>query len=204
MKTIDMTGTRVGRLEVIERVGTRNRQALWMCRCDCGNETQIVGNSLRRKSATQSCGCFHREVTGEVHTIHGHHGTRTYTIWKGIKARCFNANDHNYFRYGARGISMCEQWRSSFEAFLSDMGECPSQKHSIDRIDNAGDYEPGNCRWATRRVQANNARSNVRITFRGETKTLKEWSRSLGFDYKKVHQRLHTLNWDVDRAFLTP
>lgn len=122
-----------------------------------------------------------------------------YTVWIGIKTRCNNKNDHNYLKYGARGIRICERWQNSFLHFLQDMGTRPSADHSIERIDNAGHYEPGNCRWATSEEQANNRRSSRFIEFNGERRTIAQWSKCTGIKQDALLMRLRK-GWSVERA----
>jgi hypothetical protein len=119
-----------------------------------------------------------------------------------MRTRCTNPNVPNYKDYGGRGIAVCERWRS-FEAFLADMGPRPGLGYSIERINNDGDYEPGNCRWADRAQQSNNRRNNRLLTWNGETKTLAEWSRTTGLDYAALLARLNR-GWSVERALSTP
>jgi hypothetical protein len=126
-----------------------------------------------------------------------------YMVWVGIKTRCYNKNDHNYQKYGARGIQMCERWRDSFPNFLEDMGRRPSDDHSIERIENSGNYEPGNCRWATVEEQANNRRSSRIIEFNGHRRTLAQWARSTGLSQDALYMRLHK-GWAVERALTQP
>ncbi len=170
-RTINLAGRRFGRLVVICRSTiTKDRNAWWNCKCDCGQTIDTRSNSLRRGD-TKSCGCLHREtgtdnlkVANAANTKHGHaleNGhSRTYDIWQSAKQRCTNSNSHNWKNYGGRGIRMCARWLNSFENFLADMGEKP-EGLSIDRKDNDGNYEPGNCRWATRKQQRANQRARV-------------------------------------------
>jgi hypothetical protein len=123
--------------------------------------------------------------------------------WKNMLRRCFSPKSRDYARYGARGITVCDRWRESFEAFISDMGPRPSRLHSIDRIDNDGPYCPENCRWATKVEQASNRRTNQKITFRGETLTVHEWSRRTGLKAPALYWRLHA-GWDAEKTLTTP
>lgn len=147
------------------------------------------------------------ECKGQNSTTHGF-ASRTgrsaeYVVWSGIKTRCNNKNDHNYLKYGARGICMCERWQNSFLHFLQDMGTRPSRDHSIERIDNAGHYEPGNCRWATREEQANNRRSSRFLEFNGERLTIAQWARRSGIEVHALHMRLRK-GWSIERALTEP
>ncbi len=156
---VDMTGRRFGRLTVIERDHSASGGPAWCCLCDCGNAASVRGKDLRR-GMTESCGCLQRERSASAHRTHGEgrngHRSAEYQIWAGMLSRCLYAGDTNFAKYGARGITVCDRWR--YACFLADMGRRPTPKHSIDRIENNGNYEPGNCRWATASEQMRNTR----------------------------------------------
>lgn len=169
MRAIDMTGVVVGRLTVEsyagrQEVGNRMRHC-WNVRCECG-VWFVLDTGPLRDGRTNSCGCLRTEMIVARSRRHGFGGreTRTaeYGIWKAMKQRCSDPTCSNWENYGGRWIKVCERWANDFPAFLADMGPRPSPKHSIDRIDNNGNYEPGNCRWATS-VQQNNNRRPPRL-----------------------------------------
>lgn len=127
-----------------------------------------------------------------------------YGVWNQMKQRCSNPNTKSYPAYGGRGIKVCRAWSDSFQAFLDDMGPRPSPQHQIDRKDVNGDYEPSNCRWATRSEQDANRRDTMRLTAGGQTRTLTEWADLLGVDKRHIWARVKTLGWTEERALTEP
>lgn len=191
-KIIDLVGNKYGRLTVIKRgENTKQGQTTWVCLCECGNEKQFVSSNIRLGLST-SCGCFRKEKTrayAKSKVTHGMTKTSEYRIWSGIMTRCFNKNDHNYPKYGGRGITVCSSWMK-FENFLEDMGKRPSDKHSIDRIDVNSGYHKENCRWADLKTQCRNKRDTVYYTHNNETKPLIEWAEIVGIKYQVLWNRL--------------
>lgn len=190
-KLIDMAGWKIGRLSVIKHVGyVPHHSALWLCKCECGAERVVRADSLRRKGNTLSCGCFNRELTGNRRRAHMSRHTPEYRSWQHMIQRTVNRNGRASDRYIGRGITVCERWAHSFENFLSDMGKKPTPKHSIDRINNDGNYEPSNCRWATARQQTQNYSRNVFIEHGGRRECLTEWARITGWSQTCIRKRM--------------
>lgn len=135
---------------------------------------------------------------------HGMTKSSEFNIWQGIIARCCVESNQAYAYYGGRGITVCDRWKNSFENFYQDMGPRPSKAHSINRIDNDGNYNPHNCKWATQTEQANNTSSNKLITYKDNTKTLIQWASVLGIPYNTLWARIFTYGWDTSKAFETP
>ena len=178
-KIVDRANQRFGRLIALEIHGTHpNRQTLWRCVCDCGN-TIIVQTTKLANGNTKSCGClqrdFARSLPHDQMLTHGHARkdgmSSEYSTWRAMKNRCNNPKNIGYASYGGRGIKVCDRWAGSFENFLADMGSKPTAKHTLDRIDNNGDYCPGNCRWVPSSVQSRNKRTTKMVTVRGQTVT---------------------------------
>lgn len=206
-----ITGERFGRLVVLHETPKRpsNAGRRVLCQCDCDfNKTIDVLFSALHSGNTRSCGCLHKEQLREMATTHGHNrpGKRThvYGAYNAMKQRCENTNHLKYKDYGGRGIKVCERWLNSFEDFLADMGEPPSDKHTLDRFpDMNGNYEPGNVRWATAKEQCNNKRNNRLLTFNGETKTMTEWANQFGISDVTILKRLKR-GWSVEKAITIP
>lgn len=206
---LDLAGRRFGRLTAVRPLPARTVSGgsaiYWECLCDCGNRTEVITASLTT-ARTVSCGCARYDmarIRGGANFRHGHRVTETptYRIWAAMRARVNNPNLSGYANYGGRGIKCIPRW-AHFENFLADMGERPAGM-TLDRIDPDGDYEPLNCRWADRTVQANNRRTNRRIEFRGESRTIREWEAELGFKNGTLWIRLKS-GWDVERALTEP
>jgi hypothetical protein len=162
MKPVDLTGQRFGRLVVKKLAGTQGTKRTWLCQCECGRKLIVTGSNLRTGN-TNSCGCLHREHAierGRNSRTHGNwtngRASPTYRSWRSMHDRCKHPYMNGFEYYGGRGISVCDSWKY-FETFLSDMGERPAG-HSLDRINPDGNYEPNNCRWATRLEQRHNRR----------------------------------------------
>jgi hypothetical protein len=194
MVRADLLNQRFGRLVVVgvgEAVA-KGETRPWECRCDCGRTT-YARTAILKNGHKQSCGCLGLErridASKKANRIHGGHLVPEYQSWNAMKNRCLNANREVFPLYGGRGITLCERWADSFEAFRQDMGPRPSPQHSIERKDGNLGYEPSNCLWATRAEQANNRSTSQRATFRGTTKTIAEWSKELGVPYSTLWNR---------------
>lgn len=199
----DITGKRFGRLLVIrvaERKTGKRKPVKWLCQCDCGKQI-LVHTSNLTGSKSKSCGCLRFDNVPPNKT-HGMSETVTFNTWSRMLDRCYNKNNKSHHNYGGRGIQVCLRWQgpSGFVNFLEDMGERPSEKHSLDRIDNEGHYAPNNCRWATRLQQANNKRNNVILEYKGEKRTMGEWSRIVKIPIALIWDRIFVRHWDVSDA----
>ena len=194
MRAVDLVGRRFGRLTIIAIDGHIGRERAWLCRCDCGMSSRVTGGSLTTGN-TSSCGCLRLERV----TRHGLSASPEYFIWKAARNRCHNRRAQGYQNYGARGITMCEAWRTSFSAFYSDIGARPSPAHSLDRINNDGPYAPDNCRWATQREQHRNTRASRRLSAFGQTAIITAWSEMRGIRAGAIRDRLNR-GWSVEDA----
>lgn len=193
-KAKDLTGQRFGRLTVIRRdeVNASDGHASWICRCDCG---KIISarSSLLRQGKTKSCGCLARDLTVARSKTHGMSRTKVHRIWSGMKQRCFHVSDNAYSHYGGRGITICDEWRDDFVAFydyVSKLEHFGEEGYSLDRINNEGNYEPGNVRWATVKQQARNRRTSHTVEINGEKVTVTEIASRAGVGRTTVNRRL--------------
>lgn len=198
----DLTGLCFGRLTVECFSHRRGSKAQWRCTCNCGASIIADGHNLKSGN-TQSCGCKNSYVTAARNRTHGKSGTPEHTIWASMKQRCLDVGCKAYVHYGGRGISVFNCWRDSFEAFLADVGERPGPEYELDRIDNDGNYEPGNVRWATRKEQMRNTRASRRITAGGLTHTLSEWSELSGIRRSTIAFRIDKCGWSPEKAVST-
>jgi hypothetical protein len=194
-KLVDRTGQQFDRLTVIARgENSKHGKAQWLCKCVCGNSALVIGSALKSGN-TQSCGCLQKEI----HTTHGMTKTATHNSYRAAKSRCENPKTGRYKWHGGRGIKFLY---ASFEEFFEDMGVRPPGM-TLERCDNDGHYEPGNCRWANLTEQANNKRSNTLITAFGRTRTMARWAREIGVSSKTLGWRLRA-GWMPEDALARP
>lgn len=201
----DLTGKRFNRLTVIKRVENMGVQPMWLCRCDCGNETVIRGHKIKH-GITKSCGCL------VIETITKHNGRhdRLYNIWRGMRRRCYDKSSPKYKNYGERGIVVCSEWVNDYSAFRewaiqhgyddsAKFGEC-----TLDRINVNGNYDPSNCRFVSLSVQSFNRTDTDFITYNNETKSLTLWAQEYGLKQATLWARLYVYHWDIEKALTTP
>lgn len=197
----DLTGQVFGRLSVLYRSGTKvtpngSKKPVWMCRCECGEKVEVAAQSLKFGN-TRSCGCLQKESMSAANRTHGMSKSPEYQSWRGMWERCTNPNNSHYPIYGGLGVVVCDAWKD-FSVFLADMGFRP-EGTSLDRFPNAaGNYEQGNCRWATAREQSRNTSRTIYITWKGETLCRKDWAERLGISAVALKFRLK--HWPLERA----
>lgn len=198
----DLTGREFDRL-IVDSLSPEKRhgRTAWNCTCKCGQKVIATTNALLRGN-TRSCGCRKLEMIGARRRTHGLSRNPTYINWLAMKSRCENPNNQDYRLYGGRGVTICDRWQS-FGNFLADMGHRPFPRATIERKDTNGNYEPGNCVWATQKTQTRNKRANRLITIDGVTKCLGEWCELYGRDYRLVHHRIQN-GWTPEAALSTP
>lgn len=195
-KLIDLTSKVYGHLKVLHKAkGIDPKYPSWECQCECGKIVIKRGVNLKQQPNI-SCGCARSKY---YHSVHGGCGTKEYHSWQSMKSRCLNENDPNYIHYGGRGVTVCDEWRESFDAFRQSMGLAPSPNHSVERDDVNGNYEPSNCRWATQKEQNDNRRDTFRVTYNGVTKSVTKWSVETGISVGAIKHRIK-VGWDIGEA----
>lgn len=201
----NLKGQVFGKLTVVEPLFERQGRAstIWICECNCKednkNQVRVSAFDLNNEKI-KSCGC----LTKQNATTHGLRYSSEYNIWNNMRTRCHNPNSKDYKDYGGRGITVCDEWRDSFETFYRDMGPRPSMEHSIDRERNNEGYSPNNCRWATKTEQANNRRNNIFYDYNGVSKTLVAWCKELNLHYITINNRIYNLGWSFEKAITEP
>lgn len=181
MRFNDLTGQTHGKFTFIQFVGRNNGISMWEARCECGSLKTVRGAHVKT-GQIKSCGCDTK------HKVNGMSQSKLYAVFNAMHNRCRNPKSKSYARYGGRGIKVCERWHN-FQNFVADMGE-PEPGQSIDRINNDGNYEPGNCRWADMETQQNNRCFNRRFTFDGKSLTISQWARELGITRQAMRSRI--------------
>lgn len=189
-KLLDLLGRRYGTRTVVDRAeNTRSGRATWVVRCDCGREDILNSTDIQRCNACRACGHAKLVRHGHARKTRGY-PTGEYRVWVNMRSRCLNPSNPGYKNYGGRGITICNRWLESFDNFLEDMGPRPAG-HSLDRIDNNGNYCPENCRWATTRQQGCNKRTVRNITIGSETKPISHWAAECPVSAHQIGQRLN-------------
>lgn len=186
---IDLTGKVFGRLTVLREDKKHGKYIAWLCHCECGSDVAVVGYNLR-SGHTKSCGCFHKERAKAANTTHGLKKSKTYISWCNMISRCNNRRNDHYSDYGDRGIKVCDRWLK-FENFLEDIGKKPTPKCEIDRVDNNGNYEPGNCQWVLSEQNSRNQRTSKWWYIDGiRYLSLTDAAETTGIHYAKIHRRI--------------
>lgn len=206
-KKIDLTGKRFGRLVVVKEVEKRKKhKIMWLCKCDCGKECEILGVSLRIGDS-RSCGCLLSEESRKRVQKHDASTQKLRKVFNTLKQRCLNPNCSDYYLYGGRGIQICEEWldnQNGVAAFVRWAIENGYKKGlSIDRIDNSKGYSPDNCRWVDYKTQARNTRNNHMVTYKGETHCVAEWAEIKNINYQTLLRRIN-IGWNIEDALTIP
>lgn len=205
MKKVEMIGLTFGKCVVLAELPRNNRRREFQCQCECGAVFKALGENLR-SGHTNSCGCHARVRASEARTTHGHtrggKKPKLYGLWRGMHQRCNNPNNPRYPRYGGRGIRVDPKW-DDYQTFLEDMGPRPSPEHTVGRVDNDGNYGPGNCRWETMEEQANNKSVTVFLTYKGERRSISDWARHLGVKRMFLYDR-YARGWSDEKVLATP
>lgn len=205
-----MTNKKYGRLKMLSRSKTaKNGHIIWLCLCDCGRRVEVNGYHLR-SGKTKSCGCLKREIASltcrKYKFKHGHckrgETSHIYRVWTNMLNRCNNPKSQDYKNYGGRGITVCKSWHK-FEHFLTDIEEPPTNKHQLDRINNDGNYNPNNCRWATKQQQMRNTSRNRWINFNDKILCSAEWETQTGIPSSAIRKRLKR-GWSIEETLTIP
>ena len=201
----DLVGMKFGRLTVLRKHDKTNSGHLrWLCECECGNKTIVYGICLKR-GTTKSCGCYKRDRVIETHKTVRAENETLYNVWIGMKQRCNNQNNSHYYRYGARGIRLCDEWNNNYESFYEwAVNNGYEYGKQIDRKDNDKGYYPENCRFVTQTENANNKSTTIRCSINGEERPLKELCKEYNINYYTVYSRIFRLKWDIEKALTTP
>lgn len=204
-KCIDLTGQKFGHWTVLSRAENNHKgNSRWLCECDCGIQRVVLGDSLRSGKST-NCGCKRLVKMKKGSTKHNKRHHPLYSVWLDMKRRCLNKNDNAYVYYGERGIKVCDEWTNYFQSFYDwSIKNGYKQDLTLDRINTNGNYEPSNCRWTDKKIQARNRRNNFNITYNNETKCLSEWSEILGINRGTLKSRILRSKWSIEKAFTTP
>ena len=221
---LDLKGETFGELTVVESLGMRSGDQFWLCRCSCGNATEVPSKNLRSGNSKRCKDCALESLrTGKPQTKHGHtidgRASHTYVTWFSIINRCTRPSDSSYHHYGAKGVRVCQRWKGSFRAFLEDMGERASQKLSIDRANTSEatrHYSCGkcdecvangwvfHCRWATKAEQMANRRIKHKFVYDGRGQSLQGWAKEFGIPYGTLVGRIYKFRWPLAKALETP
>jgi hypothetical protein len=211
MKTVDISNKKFGKLLAVKRCTNMSGKTAWECKCDCGNITFVTTSNLTC-NRIRSCGCLKIKQLLERSTTHNQRHTVLYSVWRGLRQRCNNPKHASYHNYGGRGITVCEEWDKSFQAFYdwsyangysTENQKDEKLKLTIDRIDNNGNYEPSNCRWVDRKTQTRNMRTTRFITFNGQNKSVSEWCEIYGIKLQTFNTRIRN-GWSIEEALTKP
>ena len=211
MKTVDISNKKFGKLLAVKRCTNMSGKTAWECKCDCGNITFVTTSNLTC-NRIRSCGCLKIKQLLERSTTHNQRHTVLYSVWRGLRQRCNNPKHASYHNYGGRGITVCEEWDKSFQAFYdwsyangysTENQKDEKLKLTIDRIDNNGNYEPSNCRWVDRKTQTRNMRTTRFITFNGQNKSVSEWCEIYGIKLQTFNTRIRN-GWTIEEALTKP
>jgi len=187
------------RLTFIKKINNRDNHGhkRGLYQCSCGNILEVNISSVNTNN-TKSCGCLNLEKIKERNFKHGKNRTKKHRTWQNIKTRCLNKSRKYYKHYGGRGITICEKWLN-FEGFDEDMPDPPGEEYQIERINNNGNYEKSNCKWATRKEESRNKRTNINITYNGKTQILADWAEEFNINPGVLRYRLKN-GWDIEKA----